>query len=91
MDSPQRRRIPPQVPPLHSNHPVPAPNPVSLICSIKSWAIFNINIISKARYNHLPIDLQQQLAALPPLMPLRSRAPTPAPAPAPAAPIPVSL
>ena len=43
--------------------------------------LLNINIDIKAQYPHLPAHLQQQLAALPPLIrPLRSHPPAPAPA-----------
>jgi hypothetical protein len=47
--------------------------------------LLNINIDIKPQYPHLPANLQQQLAALPPLLrPLRSHPPAPAPQPAPA-------
>jgi hypothetical protein len=55
MDSPQRRRIPPQVPPpvippLHFNAPVPIPEPVSLSFSINLFTVLNNNIVL-SRYN----------------------------------------
>jgi hypothetical protein len=74
MDSPQRRRIPPQVPPpippLYFN---PAPNPVSLFFLKLNLWLSLIYDDYKAHYTHLPVNLQQQLAALPPLRPSRGR------------------
>ena len=83
MDSPQLRRIPSVAPLNFNNAPAPAPNnPVSLTFELIFDSLLNNSNI-KAQYHHLPINLQQQLAALPPLRPLRGHAPAPAPAPPP--------
>ena len=94
MDSPQRRRIPPQVPPPiipppQFNIHVPNPEPVSLILLLNIDNLLSKNYF-KAQYHHLPLNLQQQYATLPRLLPARCRGRAPATAPV-LAPVPASV
>ena len=94
MDSPQRRRIPPQVPPPiipppQFNIHVPNPEPVSLILLLNIDNLLS-KIYFKAQYHHLPLNLQQQYATLPQLLPARRRGRAPATAPV-LAPVPASV
>ena len=72
IDSPERRRIPgPQLPP--PPQPFQLPTPAPLAGPTQSNDPFQNNYAPAPRYQHLPANLAQAVAQLPPLQPVRRR------------------
>jgi len=81
LDSPQHHRTPHHIRTerLAHDHPVPppifhAPNNIPLVAGpVQHDNPFNANYVPPPVYQHLPQDLAQRYAALPPLRPVRGR------------------
>jgi hypothetical protein len=74
LDSPERRRIPgPLLPPPPLPQPFIFPAPAPIAGPSQSVDPFQNNYVQPPRYQHLPTNLMQAYAQLPPLQPRRGR------------------